>query len=117
MALVVRAQRQTNGMQSQIGAAALVGNWKTVAADAIFAAADDGVTDDAGADDDDAAVASGMGADAGDGRVVDVGYEFERMRMREKLLKRALAADAGEPDACDRLAQRIFPPPPFGPRG
>ena len=82
VAFVMRAQSKADRVQAEIGAAAFVRNWKSIAADTEFLPADDGIADAAGAHDDDAAVASRMRADARDRRVVDVGNRFERMRTR-----------------------------------
>ena len=96
---VVSAQCQANGVQSNIGAAALVGDRKAIAANPNLASADNGKADTAGSSDDDATIAGAMRADAGDGGVIDVSDRAERMRTPHELFERAFAADAGTPDA------------------
>ena len=116
-ALVIGAQRQADGVQPEIGAAALVGDRKAIAADPDLASADHGKADAAGSDDDDAAIAGAMRADAGDGRVMNVDDGAERMRPLHQLFERAFAADAGKPDGGMHRAQRVGAKPGFVERG
>ena len=116
-ALVIGAQRQADRMQPEIGAAALVGYRKAIAADPDLASADNGKADAAGSDDDDAAVAGAMRADAGDRRVMSVNDGAERMRPQHELLERAFAADAGKPDGSMHGAERVGVKPGFLERG
>src|SRR5205823_3785579 len=106
-AIVIGAQRQANGVQADIGAAALVGDRKAIAADSNLAPADNGKADAASADDDDAAIAGAVRADAGDGGVMNVGDRAERMRPLHQLFERALAADAGEANDGMYRAERV----------
>ena len=106
-ALVVGAQRQADCMQPEIGAAALVGYRKAVAADPDLASSDHGKADAAGSDDDDAAVFGAMRADAGDGRVMGVDDRAERMRVLREFLGSAFAADPGKADGGVHGAERV----------
>jgi len=85
-------------VQPEVGAAAFIGNGKTVAADPELVSSNNGKTDTSRSDDDDAAVASAVRADAGDGRVVNIGNRAEWMRVPLELLEQALASDTGKPD-------------------
>ena len=116
-ALVIGPQRQADGVQPDIGPAALVGDGKAIAADPDLASADHGKADAAGSDDDDAAIAGAMRADAGDGRVMNVNDRAERMRPLHELLERAFAADPGKPDGGMHRAQRVGAKPGFVERG
>src|SRR5262249_26140847 len=97
-AFVMGPQRHTDGMQSEISAAAFIRDRKTIAADPEFASSYNGEADASGSDNDNAAIASAMRADAGDGCVMNVDDRAKRMRPPFELLQQALAADAGEPD-------------------
>src|SRR5262245_13676444 len=85
-------------MQPKISAAAFIRDRKTIAADPEFASSYNRKADASGPDDDDAAVASAMRADTGDGCVMNVDNRAKSMRPLFELLQQALAADAGEPD-------------------
>ena len=111
--LVVGAQRQADRMQPEIGAAALVGYRKAVAADPDLAPSDHGKADAAGADDDDAAVLGGVRADAGDRRVMRVVDGAERVGVLNEFLVNAFAADAGKADGGVHRAERVGTKPGF----
>ena len=111
------AQRQADRVQPEIGAAALVGNRKPVAADPHLAAADHGKSDAAGADDHDAALARAVRAEAGGGRVMGVDDGAEGVRPDRELIGEALAADAGKPGRDMQRAERVGVEPGVGERG
>src|SRR5262249_42575297 len=100
-------QRHADRMQSEIGAAALIGDGKTVTADPDLAPIDDGKADAARSYDDDAAVARGMCTDAGDCRVVGVDDGAERMRPQQELLERAFASAPRESDGSVHRSQCV----------
>ncbi len=83
-------------MQPEVGAAAFVGNGKTIAADPELASSNNGKADASRSDDDDAAVASAVRADTGDRRIVRVNNRAEGMRSLFELLEQAFPADAGK---------------------
>src|SRR5262249_9821837 len=106
-ALVIGAQRQTDRVQPEIGAAALVRDREAVAADPELARSDHRVADAAGADDDDAAVARAMGSDARVVAAIHVDDGADGSRPRFELPERPLASAAGEPDWGMGEAQRF----------
>ena len=112
-ALVIGPQRQADRVQPEIGAAALVGYGKAIAADPDLASSDNGKADATGSDDDDAAIAGAMRPDAGDRRVMSVNDGAEGMRPQHELLERAFAADPGKPDGSMHGAQRVGAKPGF----
>src|SRR5690606_628991 len=63
---VMSANRELDGPEAEVATAPLVRDREAVAADPSLAAADEGEADAAGAKDDDAAVLTVMGAEAGD---------------------------------------------------
>src|SRR5204863_9206140 len=77
---IMRAQRQPNRIQAEIGTAAFVGDRKAIAADSDFALAEDSKTDASGTDDHDSTVVSLMRTEAGNRRVIHVFHTVERMR-------------------------------------
>src|SRR5436305_15285704 len=90
----MRAQRQPNRIQAEIGTAAFVGDRKAIAADSDFALAEDSKTDASGTDDHDSTVVSLMRTEAGNRRVIHVFHTVERMRARNQRLQNALASYA-----------------------
>jgi hypothetical protein len=84
---VAGPQRPTQGFASQPGPAALVGKRESPTADAKFAGANDAPPDAPGADDDDAAIAAGVCADACGPGVACKDGSMERQRRRSRLCK------------------------------
>ena len=85
-------------LQSDVGAAAFVRDWKAISAETEFAAADQADTDRAGAGDNDGAVRTTMGAETGSQSVADEANGGERMR---DLLERRFGAPAPETSKTD----------------
>ncbi len=69
---VIGPQCQADGLQPQVGSAAFVGYREAVAADPKLASLDDGKPDASCSNDNNATIPSGVRANTGDGRVVDV---------------------------------------------
>ena len=88
---VMRLEHDAQRLAAEPGAAALVGERQTPAADAVLAAGDDGPADAAGSGDDDAAIGPLMRADA---RGIGIG-DKERAAKRQHLPPRFLLGGGG----------------------
>jgi hypothetical protein len=89
-------------MQSEIRTTPLVGYRETIATDPDLTLANDRKTHASRAHDNDAAVATAMGSDAGDRCIVRVNNGPERMRLPYEAFERALTADASKTDGSMR---------------
>jgi hypothetical protein len=85
-------------MQSEISTTALVGYRKTITSDSDIPFPDDRKTDAARSDDDNAAIASAVGTDAGDRCIMRVNDRLKRVWLLYEVFERPFAAHASKAD-------------------
>src|SRR5882757_6070420 len=81
---IVGPKGEPHGLQSQFGAAALIGDRKTVSSDTEFAALHPGEADAAGAQNDDGSILAAMRPQASNVRIAHINDPSKRMRETQK---------------------------------